>query len=277
MQQWFAKKGRRLFRCHKCGFVKVPAGVMKTDGGISIYEDDSNIFMQEGNENYYLDDTNIASCRIKLNWIKSYVPAGAKILDAGANYGHFLKAAEGVYDAAGFDISPKAVAWSLKHFKVNNRVASIYDIPQDIENPFDAVTCWDTIEHLADPLMALMQLRNVIKPNGYLFLSTPDISSFIAKLLGKRWYYLDPIQHISLFSRNSLMSTLNMAGFKIVAFRSFGHYYRMRYIFDRLFFLYGNKKPRYVKYIPSKISNFLFNKSIYVRFGDVAGVACQLN
>ena len=92
--------------------------------------------------------------------------------------------------SVGFDISPKAVAWSLKHFKVNNRVASIYDIPRDIEGPFDAVTCWDTIEHLADPLMALMQLRNVIKPNGYLFLSTPDISSFIAKLLGERWYYL---------------------------------------------------------------------------------------
>ena len=68
-----------------------------------------------------------------------------------------------------------------------------------------------------------------------------------------------------------------MAGFKIVAFRSFGHYYRMRYIFDRLSFLYGNKKPAYVKCIPSRISKFLLNKSIYVRFGDVAGVACELN
>ena len=71
---------------------------MKTDGNVSIYEDDTNIFMQEGNENYYLDDTNLESCKIKLNWIKKYVPAHLKILDAGANYGHFLKVAEGLYE-----------------------------------------------------------------------------------------------------------------------------------------------------------------------------------
>ena len=277
MKKWFLKKGRWLFRCSTCGFVKVPAGVMKTDKGVSIYEDDINIFMISGNENYYLDDTNLASCKIKLNWIQQYVPAKSKILDAGANYGHFLKVAADIYDASGFDISPKAVAWSREHFKVCNRVASIYDLPSDIEGPFDAVTCWDTIEHLDDPLKALMQLRKITKPYGYLFLSTPNASSLAAKFLGKQWHYLDPIQHLSLFSRNNLTSMLNMAGFRAIAFCSFGHYYRVKYIFDRLSFLYGNKKINYVDLMSRKIPMFILNKSIYFRFNDVMGVACQLN
>src|SRR4030042_1495285 len=56
------------------------------------------------------------------------VPPGARLLDAGANYGHFLKIAQERYDVEGFDVSPTAVRYSIGQFGVRNRQAPIYDV-----------------------------------------------------------------------------------------------------------------------------------------------------
>ena len=41
------------------------------------------------------------------------------------------------------------------------------------ENDFDTVACTEVLEHVAEPLVALNEMRRVLKPGGYLILSTP--------------------------------------------------------------------------------------------------------
>jgi SAM-dependent methyltransferase len=51
-------------------------------------------------------------------------------------------------------------------------VGSATDIPLDKES-FDTVVCTEVLEHVADPLKALREMHRVLKPGGYLVLSTP--------------------------------------------------------------------------------------------------------
>jgi SAM-dependent methyltransferase len=273
--KWFEKKRQWYFHCSHCHLVQLPAGVMLNDNGVSVYEDECTIFMQEGNAAYYLDESNFASARQKVNYVQQYISKGSRLLDAGANYGHFLKTAENIFDAVGFDISPQAVTWSQQNLNVRNRVASIYELPPDIGDPFDAITCWDTIEHLDDPLKALHQLWRIIKPGGYLFLSTPDIGSIIAHVMGRKWHYLDGVQHVVLFTSHTLKKALELTGFEVVKVCSFGHYYRLRYVFDRLCYLNSNGFLRWVAELGRKTPDYIQKYILYLKFGDVMGFVCK--
>jgi len=43
------------------------------------------------------------------------------------------------------------------------------------DNEFDAILCFETIEHLAEPEMVMMELARVIKEGGELILTTPNV------------------------------------------------------------------------------------------------------
>jgi SAM-dependent methyltransferase len=272
--KWFTKQGREIYRCRACRLVTVPAGTMLTEDGVSIYEDEDNIFLQDGNDNYYFDETNLWSCRLKVKLLRKYLPAGARVVDAGANFGHFLRVAQEVYDASGFDLSPQAVRWSREHFGVRNRTASLYDPPADL-GPADAVTCWDVIEHVPDPLAALDRLRQLLRPGGLLFLSTPDAGSAAARALGRFWHYLDPVQHINLFTFSNLTMALQKTGLAVISRCSFGRYYQLEYVFDRLTHLHKHRLWRKVNRLGKRLLRPVLRKAVYIKLGDVLGLVAR--
>jgi 2-polyprenyl-3-methyl-5-hydroxy-6-metoxy-1,4-benzoquinol methylase len=269
LRLWFVKTGRHVARCSGCGLIVIPEGVARDLTGVSIYESDRSVFEADGNEGYYLDDeTNLANSRLKLEWVARDLPAGARLLDAGCNFGHFLKVAGERYEAAGFDISPAAVRWGREHFGVHAVAASIDDFAPP-PSPYDAITSWDVIEHLEDPVAALQRFCGMLRPGGYLFLSTPDAGSFVARLLGRRWHYLDPVQHITVFSSHNLRNTLARCGFEVVRTRSLGHRYRVRYVLDRLVYLHRGGWLGMVASLARRSLSPFAEGSVYLNPGDV--------
>jgi len=245
------------------------------DRGQSIYESESNVFEADGNEGYYFDhETNLANSRRKLSFVERHLPAGSRLLDAGANFGHFLSVAKNHYEVAGFDLSPAAVAWSRERFQVNNRVASVYEPPLD-DAPWDAITSWDVIEHLEDPVAALERLRERLRPGGWLFLSTPDAGSLIARGMGRRWHYLDPVQHITVFSRDNVRALLDRTGFRTVRMARLGHDYRVRYVLDRLCYLHPRGPLGLLLRTARALGRPLGGLSLYLQLGDVVIVSAQ--
>jgi 2-polyprenyl-3-methyl-5-hydroxy-6-metoxy-1,4-benzoquinol methylase len=213
----------------------VPEGLARNEQGDLIYEGPSPIFLRDGNERYYLDETKLRSCRIKVRWVAETLAPDRRLLDVGSSFGHFLSEARTRFDATGIELSEMAVDASKKLFEgVRSFVGSIYEPPDEARGPWDAITLWDVIEHVPDPRGALERIRDLLAPGGRLYLSTPDAGSAVARLLGKRWHYLDPVQHIVLFDRENLTTLLERTGFRVTAARSFGHYYRVGYVLDRL-------------------------------------------
>jgi hypothetical protein len=66
MKERIVKKNRLLLRCLSCRLVQVPAGLATTDRGLSIYEDENNVFLTDRNENYYFDKTYMLGFQEKL-------------------------------------------------------------------------------------------------------------------------------------------------------------------------------------------------------------------
>jgi 2-polyprenyl-3-methyl-5-hydroxy-6-metoxy-1,4-benzoquinol methylase len=272
---WKEKAGRRVHRCPDCRCIWVPEGLVRNAQGESIYEEEEPIFLKDGNERYYLDETNLRSCREKVTWISSFLPARSRLLDVGSNFGHFLKEAGQRFDATGIEISKTAVERSRSMFDVRNFVGSVYEPPPEARGPWDAITSWDVIEHVPDPAGALERMRDLLAPGGMLFLSTPDAGAAVARAMGSRWHYLDPIQHIVLFGRKNLSTLLEKSGFRVDAVRSFGHFYRFGYVFDRLAYLNeGTVIGRAVSGARGALG-VIDDRCVYVNLRDVMGIAAR--
>lgn len=274
-RHWVKKAGRDVHRCKDCRCIWVPDGLVKNAEGESIYEEAEPIFLKDGNERYYLDETNLRSCREKVVWVASLLPEKSRLLDVGSNFGHFLSEAGKRFDAVGMEISKTAVERGKTMFDVKNYVGSVYEPPPEAKGPWDAITCWDVIEHVPDPKSAVERMRDLLKPGGRIFLSTPDAGATIARAMGAKWHYLDPVQHIVLFGRKNLAKLLEECGFTVEATRSFGHFYRVGYVLDRLQYLhaegaFGKIFPRERLRIKS-----IDDRCVYVNLGDVMGIAAR--
>jgi SAM-dependent methyltransferase len=80
------------------------------------------------------------------------------------------------------------------------------------EGGFDVVTAIEVLEHTADPVAELTQIRRLLKPGGLLFLTTGNAEPFARKL--DRWKYVIPEIHISFFEPRTLETAMTAAGLR---------------------------------------------------------------
>jgi 2-polyprenyl-3-methyl-5-hydroxy-6-metoxy-1,4-benzoquinol methylase len=71
------------------------------------------------------------------------------------------------------------------------------------QDSFDAITLWDVLEHVSDPVATLIRCRTLLKAGGFVFLNVPDLDSLQARILGKSWPLL-LAEHLNYFNRPSL-------------------------------------------------------------------------
>jgi SAM-dependent methyltransferase len=274
---WCKRLGRTIYRCPQCRHIAVPEGVARGSNGSSIYEGHDSVFLRDGNRDYYLDSTNMLAAQEKVRFVRRYWPDSGRLLDVGSSFGHFLKAIGGTCDARGLELSPDAVEWSRREFGVTSKAGSLYTLPAAYDGQFEVITFWDVVEHLEDPRTALSALRSTLAPGGWLFLSTPDAGSLVARAMGPRWHYLDPIQHLNLFSVANLSRLLREAGFDVVNVDHVGHTYRLRYIMNRLAFLAGDGMiGRPLSAAARGLPPLLAQRQLTVKLGDVMAVAARL-
>jgi 2-polyprenyl-3-methyl-5-hydroxy-6-metoxy-1,4-benzoquinol methylase len=92
------------------------------------------------------------------------------------------------------------------------------------EGSFDLVLCGDLIEHLRDPQAFLERVRPLLRPDGRLVLTTPNVANWAMRLglLGGRWRYTErgilDRSHTHLFTKKTLEETIDRAGYRIVDF-----------------------------------------------------------
>ncbi|MBC8161790.1 MAG: class I SAM-dependent methyltransferase [Roseiflexaceae bacterium] len=84
---------------------------------------------------------------------------------------------------------------------------------------FDAITLWDVLEHLHEPLSSLRSIRRLLRPGGVLFVRVPDSASYVARLCGRFWSGYDLPRHMVAFTPHTLAQMLGAAGFSQVLAR----------------------------------------------------------
>ena len=269
---WTSNRERQLLRCVNCRFAWVPQGIARTESGESIYESDTPVFFTDEQKDYYRDEVTIEAARAKLDWVARFVTPGLPLLDVGANFGHFLREAQTRYQAVGIEPSAAVVAWGREHLQAALEKGTIEADNPAYVNRFSAVTLFDVIEHLQDPRDALLRCRRYLTGSGHLFVTTPDSSAPMARLLGSHWYYVDLRGHISLFTAANLRRLLEECGFRVVERRTIGRRYRVSYIERRLRELSRDSlllRAASVAALPLRLGT---GTRITLNFGDVAAI-----
>ena len=272
---WTRRPGRELRRCAACRFAWIPEGVMRTARGTSIYEDEASLFMTAGQADYYRDDSTVEAARHKLAWVRQGTPAGARLLDVGASFGYFVREAATCFDAIGVEPSPPVVRWAADRLRAPVECGSIAEDRPDFHGRFDVITMFDVLEHVADPGAALRRCRQYLTAGGRLFITTPDTGSVMARLLGTHWYYIDLIEHVSLFNAANLTRLLADTGFVVASRRTIGRRYRFSYIERRLGALAADAPLLRAVHLASMPLRLLPGARVSLNLGDVMGVEAR--
>jgi SAM-dependent methyltransferase len=100
------------------------------------------------------------------------LPARAEILDAGCGSGRNMLEFAGQGVMTGIELSPTSVLLARQRGAGEVVEGSVLEMPFE-SGRFDLATSLDVIEHLEDDLVALRELRRVVKPGGALLVTVP--------------------------------------------------------------------------------------------------------
>jgi 2-polyprenyl-3-methyl-5-hydroxy-6-metoxy-1,4-benzoquinol methylase len=164
--------------------------------------------------------------------LEAHASARGHLLDVGTAAGSFLHiAAERGWEVQGCEPNRWLCDWGRKHYGLDIREGTIFD-QRYPDGSFDAVTLWDVLEHTPDPLGLLQECRRVLKVGGLLVVNYPDIGSWIARIMGKRWVFLLSV-HLYYFTRQTMRRLLERAGFEVAAMRPHIQLLELDYVLSR--------------------------------------------
>lgn len=202
-------------RCKACGFIH-PAFAMGPEAIARYYRDVFHSpWHRRGQElNSYI---NIRALR------RMPMLAGVRsFLDVGTGYGFLLKRlGERGIEATGVEPSLAEAHWGRDQLgvKVIDRVLEQSGLP---ESSFDAVGCFEVIEHTPDPKGFVALLSRFVKPGGLLIVNTDNFEAKAVRRLGPEFPKWIPHSHICDFAPATLERCVtSVPGLTIAARQSY--------------------------------------------------------
>lgn len=145
--------------------------------------------------------------------IVARLPSRAGALDIGTGEGSFLEELlragfSGVVgvepSAAPIEVAAPAIRPLIRH--------GVFRAEDYASASFSLITCFQTIEHVPDPLQTCRHFHRLLRPGGAALLVGHNRRALSARLLGRRSPILD-VEHFQLFSPESARRLLAASGF----------------------------------------------------------------
>lgn len=174
------------------------------------------------------------------------LPESGTALDIGTGTGVFLRElrAMGFRTVAG--IEPSVAAIEAAESDVRDLIVpGIFQPDRYPPGSLALVCCFQTLEHVPDPLDLSRNVHDLLQPGGQIAFVTHDYTAPINRLLGRRSPIID-VEHMQLFCPESLKRLLSSAGFEDVVVTAIRNSYPFRY-WARLLPLPGRIKGRLIR------------------------------
>jgi len=117
-------------------------------------------------------------------FIREYLPEPSRVIDLAAGEGAFsVKLKELGHDVTAVDFSSENWKVSDIPLKIENFDSEFAERILKDDNKFDAVVAIEIIEHLENPFRFVRECAKLLKPNGLLFLTTPNVEAVNSRLI----------------------------------------------------------------------------------------------
>ena len=172
------------------------------------------------------------AARTYISILKRYMkrlPSLDGTLDIGASDGAFVGklVGEGFTNVIGVEPSRKPVESAKSSIRPLLR-HDIFRSEQFSDNSMSLVSCFQTIEHVPDPIAIANDVHKILRPGGVFYLVSHDYSSRVNRILrGKSPIY--DIEHLQIYCAEAFRYLLIKAGFKTVETRPVWNTYPMSY------------------------------------------------
>ena len=199
-----------MVKCTKCGFIYLDFNTNSLNEFLNSYPArywdtaPSNRFLKVA-QKYLLSRKykHVISCKKKGN-----------LLDVGCGTGDLLVYCQNHgWKVYGQDISPTACKEAAK--KINNIYCGrLEDAPYN-NKFFDKILLNSVLHQMEKPIKELGTIKKLLKEDGQLILSVPDISSWQFVISKGSWFHLDSPRHLYYFQPESILKLMNIAGFTV--------------------------------------------------------------
>lgn len=203
--------------------------------------------------------------------IRHYEKRG-RILEIGAGTGLMLsKYKELGWETDGVELQEKAVKYAKEKYGIILKQGDFLH-HRFKTNFYDVVVMNGALEHLYNPLETLQKVYSLLKNNGFLVISVPNVSSLGRKIFGKNWFPWQPPRHLYHFSPRTLNLMLKKSRFKQTKIEYNYHLQNKYILFQSLRY---SKSPKFKKKTagglinPDQLSKS--SKSIKVKLGKLGG------
>lgn len=170
--------------------------------------------------------------------VLSILEKGASVLEIGCATGLFLKFMEDCgYNAAGVEICKESAEYGIKKYGVNIINKTLYEAGFK-EKSFDFIHFSHLIEHLNDPKDFISLVYRLLKPAGFIIVTTPNSSGLFSGFYNENWRCIVD-DHLFLFNKSNLSLLLKNNGFIIDDVLTWGS-------------IPGGKSPKFIKSFTDK-------------------------
>jgi cyclopropane fatty-acyl-phospholipid synthase-like methyltransferase len=152
------------------------------------------------------------------NIIKSLSLDTKAVLDIGCSYGESL-ACFGT-GSTGITLSEDEAAYAVAQ-GLDSRIGNIEEEHFSLTKTYDAIFANNLFEHLYSPHGFLIKIKEYMRPDGVLILGVPCIPKIVSLLHVRKFRGSLANAHINFFTRDTLVKTVERAGWTVHSVRSF--------------------------------------------------------
>ncbi|MBI9079578.1 MAG: class I SAM-dependent methyltransferase [Pseudodesulfovibrio sp.] len=174
--------------------------------------------------------------------------SSGRLLDVGAGSGILVEQALKMgFEAEGVEPSRWLVEKALERkLIVHNAIFP----SEKITSKYEVITLVDIIEHVDNPVEVLCAARNLLTKDGIGVVVTPDVDSFFARLLKRKWWHYR-IAHVNYFSLCTINMALRQAGLESLAVFRPKWYFSASYLAIRVMQYF----PKCLRFTPPSFLN----------------------
>ncbi|HUG94087.1 MAG TPA: class I SAM-dependent methyltransferase [Planctomycetaceae bacterium] len=138
-----------------------------------------------------------------------------RLLDFGCGRGDFLELMRFYgWTVEGVELSRETAAAVEQRTGIRVHVGSLPNADLEPQS-FDAVTMWNSLEHVHHPRAIVRAARDLVRTGGLVVIGVPNIDSWSFRQFREHWWQLDLPRHLTHFTPATLADLVEREGFAV--------------------------------------------------------------